>query len=204
MVIMRLLIIFSSILATMVVVGSCEVHENAIEVHENLQAPSMAPSKDCSVVIYDMADCVPYLSDDSKQTKPDHSCCSGFETVIETNADCICEALKKSGQMGIQLNLTRAMALPSACGVSPSPLNSCHRESLLYINFNFYMFFVIFTFTLKNLWLIIWFSFSFFSNSPPCASSFTPRYVYSAIINLLNFFGLLIIHFNEKILIIMW
>ncbi|XP_048332337.1 non-specific lipid transfer protein GPI-anchored 11-like [Ziziphus jujuba] len=133
--VMRLLIL-SSIL-TWVVVGSCvvheneaEVHENEIEVHEDLQAPSMAPSKDCSVVIYDMADCVPYLSDGSKKTKPDHSCCSGFETVIETSADCICEALKKSGQMGIQLNLTRAIALPSACGVSASPLKNCHLPNV--------------------------------------------------------------------------
>ncbi|KAK9270320.1 hypothetical protein L1049_025898 [Liquidambar formosana] len=93
--------------------------------HHHIKVPSPAPATDCSTIIYDMVDCISFLSDGSKETKPDASCCSGFKSVLKTDPHCICEAIKDSDEMGIELNITKAMTLPSACRVSAPPLSNC-------------------------------------------------------------------------------
>lgn len=50
----------------------------------------------------------------------------GLETLVKTNVDCICEAIKSNTQLGIGMNITRVLALPSTCGMSTShPLPHC-------------------------------------------------------------------------------
>ncbi|KAE8077351.1 hypothetical protein FH972_015923 [Carpinus fangiana] len=90
---------------------------------------SVSPASDCDGLRYDMVDCAPFLlSDESEKTMPDDSCCSGFETVIKTNADCICEAMKSNAHhFGIHLNMKQTMALPSACGLATPPLSHCYN-----------------------------------------------------------------------------
>ncbi|KAB1199822.1 hypothetical protein CJ030_MR7G012509 [Morella rubra] len=88
------------------------------------------PFLDCSAVRYEMVDCVSYLTDDSKRTTPEASCCSGFETVLGTDFNCMCEAIKTIAAAGIDFNAERAMALPSACNVSVPPLTSCRSFRL--------------------------------------------------------------------------
>ncbi|XWS15039.1 hypothetical protein CRYUN_Cryun35bG0060200 [Craigia yunnanensis] len=91
-------------------------------------SPSLAPSPSvsCSTIIYDMADCISFLSNGSTEEKPTPPCCSGFKSVLKTNAECICEALKSSAELGIDVNLTRAATLPSACQVSAPPISKCN------------------------------------------------------------------------------
>ncbi|KAM2022256.1 hypothetical protein ACFX16_044180 [Malus domestica] len=82
---------------------------------------------DCDDVIYGMADCIPFLSDGNTNTKPEGSCCSGLEMVLKASDDCICEAIESSTDMGIPINMTKAMTLPSACEISaPSFLSECN------------------------------------------------------------------------------
>ncbi|XP_057468646.1 non-specific lipid transfer protein GPI-anchored 11-like isoform X2 [Actinidia eriantha] len=87
-------------------------------------APSPAGA-DCTSLIYNMVDCISYLSAGSNQMTPDPACCSGFKTVLETNAECICEGFKSSVDLGIAIDMSKAMALPSACGVSAPSISSC-------------------------------------------------------------------------------
>ncbi|OMO94219.1 hypothetical protein COLO4_16459 [Corchorus olitorius] len=91
------------------------------------ESPSSAPSPSmsCSTIIYDMADCISFISEGSKDKKPTPSCCTGFKTVVQADADCICEALKSTAELGIDVNLTRAATLSSACRVSAPPLSKC-------------------------------------------------------------------------------
>ncbi|XP_040950227.1 non-specific lipid transfer protein GPI-anchored 11 isoform X1 [Gossypium hirsutum] len=89
-------------------------------------SPSLSPSVSCSTIIYDMIDCVLFLSGDSTEDKPTTACCSGFKIVLETNVKCFCEALKSSAELGADVNLTKAVMLPSACEVSASPMNKCN------------------------------------------------------------------------------
>ncbi|KAI3465084.1 hypothetical protein Pfo_021747, partial [Paulownia fortunei] len=84
------------------------------------------PEADCSTLIYNMMDCMSFLGNGGDETTPDRSCCSGFKTVLKANADCICYALSSSASLGLDINMTRAEALPSDCGVSAPPISNCN------------------------------------------------------------------------------
>ncbi|KAK6940134.1 Bifunctional inhibitor/plant lipid transfer protein/seed storage helical domain [Dillenia turbinata] len=84
------------------------------------QEPSVSPSpSSCDSITYDMIDCVDFLIDGTNETTPRPACCSGFQSVLKAN--CLCQALKSCQELGIAVNLTRAMALPPACGASNAP-----------------------------------------------------------------------------------
>ncbi|XP_050376884.1 non-specific lipid transfer protein GPI-anchored 31-like [Argentina anserina] len=84
-----------------------------------------APAVDCSSLILNMADCLSFVSNDSKTQKPEGTCCTGLKTVLKADAACLCEAFKSSAQMGITLNMTKAMSLPAACKVSAPSAANC-------------------------------------------------------------------------------
>ncbi|CAN6542693.1 unnamed protein product [Malus baccata var. baccata] len=87
-----------------------------------------SPSADgCNDVIFEIADCIPFLSDGNTNTKPEGSCCPGLEMVLKASDGCICEAIESSADLGVHINMTKAMTLPSACGISaPSFLSECN------------------------------------------------------------------------------
>ncbi|KAK1440293.1 hypothetical protein QVD17_06118 [Tagetes erecta] len=84
-----------------------------------------APAADCSTVILNMADCLSYVTADSTVTKPEGTCCSGLKSVLKTDAQCLCEAFKNSAQLGVSLNITKALALPSACHINAPSATNC-------------------------------------------------------------------------------
>ncbi|KAF8411502.1 hypothetical protein HHK36_004054 [Tetracentron sinense] len=88
-------------------------------------ATSPAPAVDCSTLIFNMADCLSFVSSGSSEAKPQGSCCSGLKTVLKADAECLCEAFKNSAQLGVELNVSKALSLPTACGVSAPPFSNC-------------------------------------------------------------------------------
>ncbi|XAR62185.1 hypothetical protein NMG60_11016848 [Bertholletia excelsa] len=90
--------------------------------------PVQPPGGDCMNLIYDMVDCLPYLSAGGYETKPEPSCCTGLAEVVVADVACICEALKSSAALGIEIDMDKAVALPSACDVSTPPLSSCDSK----------------------------------------------------------------------------
>ncbi|CAH8346580.1 unnamed protein product [Eruca vesicaria subsp. sativa] len=74
-----------------------------------------APAVDCSAAMPPLVKCLPFVTNGSHVEKPEDSCCSGLKTVLDTKPDCLCEALKKSKEMGISLNFTKSATLPAAC-----------------------------------------------------------------------------------------
>ncbi|KAL9357412.1 hypothetical protein Peur_050665 [Populus x canadensis] len=108
------------ILATLAVLANSAHHESSPR-----KSPAPSPSADCTDVAFDMLDCITYLSDGSEAAKPTASCCAGFEAVLSLDAECLCFALKHSADFGVAVNLTRAAALSSKCGVSAPPLSKC-------------------------------------------------------------------------------
>ncbi|KAJ4952439.1 hypothetical protein NE237_029271 [Protea cynaroides] len=109
---------FFGVLVMCAVAGVDSAHS-----HEHAHAP--APAVDCSSLIVNMADCLSFVTNGSKDKKPASTCCSGLKTVLKTDAECLCEAFKNSAQLGISLNMTKALTLPSACGVSTPPVSKC-------------------------------------------------------------------------------
>ncbi|KAL4332717.1 hypothetical protein GQ457_07G023390 [Hibiscus cannabinus] len=89
-------------------------------------SPAFSPSESCSTIIYDMIDCIPFLSGDDTEEKPTLACCSGFKIVVEINDECICEAFKSSVDLGVYINFTKAAALPLACQVPTHSITKCN------------------------------------------------------------------------------
>nr|BAD24657.1 xylogen protein 1 [Zinnia elegans] len=89
------------------------------------QTGAPAPAADCSTVILNMADCLSYVTAGSTVKKPEGTCCSGLKTVLKTDAECLCEAFKNSAQLGVSLNITKALALPSACHINAPSATNC-------------------------------------------------------------------------------
>lgn len=99
-------------------------------------APPASPSPSCSTSMYNMVDCVQFLSNNgSKDGKPSASCCAGLEKVLKSNPDCICEYIKNHAQLGANINVTKAKTLPSACQISAPPISQCDgKRSTSYSN----------------------------------------------------------------------
>ncbi|KAL3603695.1 hypothetical protein D5086_004554 [Populus alba] len=104
--------------------AGCASSSNSAQHGSPPKSPAPAPSVDCSDVAFDMLDCVTYFSDGNAE-KPTDSCCAGFEAVLSLDDECLCFALKHSADFGVAVNLTRAAALSSECGVSAPPLSRC-------------------------------------------------------------------------------
>ncbi|KAK6156898.1 hypothetical protein DH2020_011146 [Rehmannia glutinosa] len=84
-----------------------------------------APAVDCSSLVLNMADCLSYVTAGGTAKKPEGMCCSGLKTVLKTNAECLCEAFQNSAQLGVTLNMTKALGLPAACHVSAPSVSNC-------------------------------------------------------------------------------
>ncbi|KAL2454611.1 Non-specific lipid-transfer protein-like protein [Abeliophyllum distichum] len=84
-----------------------------------------APAVDCSSLILNLADCLTFVTSGSTTKKPEGTCCSGLKTVLKTDAACLCEAFKNSAQLGVTLNVTKALTLPAACHVSAPSVSNC-------------------------------------------------------------------------------
>ncbi|ESQ40865.1 hypothetical protein EUTSA_v10014820mg [Eutrema salsugineum] len=84
-----------------------------------------APTTDCSAVILNMAKCLSFVTIGSQVEKPDIECCSGLKTVLDSNAECLCEGLKNSASFGVKLNVTKASTLPAACNLTAPPVTAC-------------------------------------------------------------------------------
>ncbi|KAH0989278.1 hypothetical protein GBA52_000761 [Prunus armeniaca] len=135
---MERLLFVSCILTTCLALASCArvvdpaAHAPAMSMAMSPRTSSSSSSgtpprtDECSDIIFGMADCVPFMTDGSKDTRPDGSCCPGLEMVLKASDDCICEAIESCTDLGIPLNMTKAMTLPAACGISaPNSFSQC-------------------------------------------------------------------------------
>ncbi|XP_059625080.1 non-specific lipid transfer protein GPI-anchored 11-like isoform X3 [Cornus florida] len=91
--------------------------------------PSMsmapAPGLDCLNYLVNMSDCLTYVEAGSNLTKPDKGCCPELAGLVESQPICLCQLLGNSDSLGVQINLNKALKLPSVCGVSTPPISMC-------------------------------------------------------------------------------
>ncbi|KAK9111089.1 hypothetical protein Scep_018608 [Stephania cephalantha] len=93
---------------------------------EGPAAAAPSPSPECTTIVYDMIDCLSYIDAGSDKARPTAECCTGVKSVLRTDPDCLCAALNGAVELGIQLDVSRALGLPSACGqTTPPGLNNC-------------------------------------------------------------------------------
>ncbi|KAK3003024.1 hypothetical protein RJ639_019434 [Escallonia herrerae] len=90
-------------------------------------SPAPGPAMDCMTALLNMSDCLSYVQEGSNLTKPDKACCPELAGLVESQPICLCQLLSKSGlgNLGIQIDLNKALKLPSVCKVATPPVETC-------------------------------------------------------------------------------
>ncbi|CAL9000541.1 unnamed protein product [Prunus brigantina] len=95
------------------------------------EAPAPAPgptSPDCQTAVLGLADCLSYVTPGSNLTKPEKPCCPEVKGLVENNPVCLCTLLansNSSNSLGIQIDVNRALKLPTVCKVQTPPVSTC-------------------------------------------------------------------------------
>ncbi|CAN8284539.1 unnamed protein product [Cochlearia groenlandica] len=86
-------------------------------------APSAAEDKakdkeECTEQLIGMATCLPYVQGQAKSPTPD--CCSGLKQVLDKDKKCLCVIIQERNDpdLGLKINVSIALALPSVCHAS--------------------------------------------------------------------------------------
>ncbi|XP_049374515.1 non-specific lipid transfer protein GPI-anchored 5-like isoform X1 [Solanum verrucosum] len=85
---------------------------------------AMAQS-DCTSTLTTMASCLSFVTGSAKT--PSASCCSALSGVLQSKPRCLCVIVNGGGSsLGVQINQTQALALPSACNLQTPPVSKCY------------------------------------------------------------------------------
>ncbi|CAN4091306.1 unnamed protein product [Withania somnifera] len=85
-------------------------------------------SDDCTNVLISMSPCLNYITGNS--SSPSTGCCTQLATVVNNNPSCLCQVLNGgASNLGLNINQTQALALPTACKVQTPPLSQCNADS---------------------------------------------------------------------------
>lgn len=87
---------------------------------------SGSAARDCSPLVFGMG----FLAVGGPETAPRAACCAGFWNLVQTNADCVCDALATATNMGVVVDMSRARDLPLYCGVATPAVSNCNGLSL--------------------------------------------------------------------------
>lgn len=71
--------------------------------------------EECTDQLAGMATCLPYVQGEARAPTPD--CCGGLKQVLATSKKCLCVIVKDGNdpQLGLNINVTLALGLPSIC-----------------------------------------------------------------------------------------
>ncbi|XP_019234482.1 PREDICTED: non-specific lipid-transfer protein-like protein At2g13820 isoform X2 [Nicotiana attenuata] len=82
-------------------------------------------SDDCTNVLVSMSPCLNYITGNS--SSPSSGCCTQLSTVVKNNPECLCQVLNGGGSnLGLNINQTQALALPTACKVQTPSVSKCN------------------------------------------------------------------------------
>ncbi|XP_020239951.1 non-specific lipid-transfer protein-like protein At2g13820 isoform X2 [Cajanus cajan] len=84
----------------------------------------------CTSVLLNLSPCLDYISGNS--STPSSSCCTQLATVVRSQPQwqCLCQVLNGGGSsLGLNINQTQALALPSACNIQTPPISLCNGAS---------------------------------------------------------------------------
>ncbi|XP_010251646.1 PREDICTED: non-specific lipid transfer protein GPI-anchored 2-like isoform X2 [Nelumbo nucifera] len=87
-----------------------------------VRAQAPAPAPDCLTKLLNLSDCLTFVEAGSNLTKPEKNCCPSLAGLVESSPECLCQLLGNANSFGIPVDVSKALKLPSACGVStPDP-----------------------------------------------------------------------------------
>lgn len=111
-------------IAAIVLTLACYATSAPTPAPETAAAPG-PESNGCFMALANMSDCLTYVEDGSKLSKPDKGCCPALAGLVDSNPICLCELLGKPDSIGIKIDLKKALKLPSVCGVTTPPVSTC-------------------------------------------------------------------------------
>ncbi|KAL8170286.1 hypothetical protein V2J09_022090 [Rumex salicifolius] len=92
-------------------------------------ASSAQTSSTCTNVLISMSPCLNYITGNT--STPSSGCCSQLSSVVKSQPECLCQVISGSGSsaaaasMGINVNRTQALELPTACKVQTPSISRC-------------------------------------------------------------------------------
>nr|AFK43474.1 unknown [Lotus japonicus] len=87
-----------------------------------------AAQSSCTSVLVNLSPCLNYITGNS--STPSSGCCSQLASVVRSQPQCLCQVLNGGGSsLGISINQTQALALPSACNVQTPPTSQCNAAA---------------------------------------------------------------------------
>ncbi|MCD9641425.1 hypothetical protein HAX54_027603 [Datura stramonium] len=82
----------------------------------------------CMTTLVGLSPCLNYVSGNS--STPSSSCCSSLSSVVQSNPQCLCVLVNGGGStLGIAINQTLALGLPSACNLQTPPVSRCNSAN---------------------------------------------------------------------------
>ena len=108
--------------------------------------------QECADQLVGLATCLPYVGGEGKS--PTLDCCTGLKQVLQKARKCLCILIKDRNDpnLGLKINATLAMGLPSACH-APANISACPGK---HTYMNMYEFgFGSVTFNLMCFWTIL-------------------------------------------------
>ncbi|XP_007015522.2 PREDICTED: non-specific lipid transfer protein GPI-anchored 2 [Theobroma cacao] len=86
-----------------------------------------APGPDCFTNLLSLSDCLTYVEAGSNLTKPEKPCCPELAGLVESTPQCLCYLLDKNAtsSYGFNIDMNRALNLPTVCKVSTPPVSLC-------------------------------------------------------------------------------
>ncbi|KAF7050400.1 hypothetical protein CFC21_058775 [Triticum aestivum] len=91
-----------------------------------------ADRSECAEQLVGLAPCLQYVQGQARSPAPD--CCGGLSQVLDKSPKCLCVLVKDKDDpnLGIKINASLALALPSACGNTKANVSHCPRTSPSY------------------------------------------------------------------------
>ncbi|XP_055819022.1 non-specific lipid transfer protein GPI-anchored 14-like [Solanum dulcamara] len=90
----------------------------------------------CANQLVGLATCLPYVSGEARAPTPD--CCTGLKEVLDKSKICLCILVKDRNDpsLGLKINATLALSLPTLCHAPPNMSNVTMCLDLLHLSPN--------------------------------------------------------------------
>ncbi|KAB2021275.1 hypothetical protein ERO13_D07G119500v2 [Gossypium hirsutum] len=117
------------VVATVFVLTFCRVAtgQEPAAVGLGLGPSAEAPTADCFTNLLNLSDCLTFVEAGSNLTKPVKACCPELAGLVESSPQCLCNLLGKNATavVGMDIDMKRALNLPTVCNVSTPPVTLC-------------------------------------------------------------------------------
>lgn len=83
-------------------------------------------STDCSGAFFSLSDCLGFILEGSMvYPRQGGACCIELGSAAKQSSTCLCEASVEAARLGLQINVSRALALLSVCKIVSAPIAPC-------------------------------------------------------------------------------